>query len=177
MSQPPASSGFVTINRGFHTHCSISPAQNHRSVLAAWLLPEGPSSGWVGRLIEWASKERHCHWRSSWRSRGRDVFYLHISIFSGKLVIKPSVLRGCPVQDGHIWTCPFGPSQLLLRPYTRSLMLRQCHLRVLLRLEKPIPTQVISTLSPPLSSSPHGLVSILNITWKKLFKCRKNSIV
>lgn len=66
----------------------------------------------------WTSKECQCHWRSSWRSHGRDVFYLHISIFSGKLVIQPSVLRGCPVQDGHIWTCPFGPSQFLLRPYT-----------------------------------------------------------
>lgn len=40
-----------------------------------------------------------------------------------------------------------------------------------------MPTQVISTLSPPLRSSPHGLVSILNIIWKKLFKCRKNSIL
>lgn len=47
-----------------------------------------------------------------------ETSYLHIDIFSGKLVIKPSVLRGCPVQDGHIWTGPFGPSQPLLRPNT-----------------------------------------------------------
>lgn len=65
----------------------------------------------------------------------------------------------------------------LLHPCTAEPDVVQDHLRVLLRLEKPIPTQVISTLSPPFSSSPHGLVSTLNITWKKLFRCRKNSIL
>lgn len=47
----------------------------------------------------------------------------------------------------------------------------------LAKVGKPMPAQVISTLAPPLCSLPHGLVSILNITWKKLFRCHKNSIV
>lgn len=85
---------------------------------------------------------------------------------------------GYPVLDEDISTCPFwclGSFGFVCRQ--EGLILWQYHLRVLLRLEKPMPTQVSSTLSPPLSSSPHGLVSILNIIWKKLFKCRKNSIV
>lgn len=78
-------------------------------------------------------------------------------------------------------TFPLGPfwglGSLGLVCKQGGLISRQYHLRVLLRLEKPMPTQVSSTLSPPLSSSPQALVSILNMIWKKLFKCRKNSIL
>lgn len=48
---------------------------------------------------------------------------------------------------------------------------------VLLRLENPMPTHVIKTFSPPMCSSSGVFVSILNMIWKKLLRCRRNSIV
>lgn len=123
----------------------------------------------------WASDG--CHWRTSWQPRGRNSFHWHICTFNGK-EMKSLMLGGCAVLRGHVWLWSRWPLALGLIHTQRSpLSVSQDHLRVLLRLEKPIPTQVISTLSPPLSSSPQGLVSTLNITWKKLFKCRKNSIL
>lgn len=48
---------------------------------------------------------------------------------------------------------------------------------VLLRLENPMPTHVINTFSPPMCSSSGVFVSILNMIWKKLLRCRRNSIL
>lgn len=51
------------------------------------------------------------------------------------------------------------------------------YLIVLLRLENPMPTHVIKTFSPPLCSSSGDFISILNMIWKKLLRCRRNSIL
>lgn len=40
-----------------------------------------------------------------------------------------------------------------------------------------MPTHVIKTFSPPLCSSSGDFVSILNMIWKKLLRCRRNSIL
>lgn len=40
-----------------------------------------------------------------------------------------------------------------------------------------MPTHVIKTFSPPMCSSSGVFVSILNMIWKKLLRCRRNSIL
>lgn len=114
------------------------------------------------------------HWRNSWKPHATEMSFICILIFLHR---KLSMWLSCPGLI-HLDLVPLvSMAASALSGGIGALSCDGYHLRVLLRLEKPMPTQVISTLSPPLSSSPHGLVSILNIIWKKLFKCRKNSIL